>query len=313
MRINYLRLLSSALALNFFIACSSEGDPEPAIVAEEGQMAAKVDGADWTSTQTTGLFKNGYLNIVGRAQDGSSIVLAVKGTEATAYTLETEPSGSTATINTGSFTPANPSVTNATYSSIKKADGDVGGTINITAWDKEAKLVSGTFDMRVSRAKLNDDGSTPNPPQDETITVKGSFNKVPYTEDMVGPANNSASAKIDGANFTPTVVGGAKSFGKLVLSFMDSGNRTIALRIPENITTGTYDLGGFAFGDYAATYSPTASTVFDSSNGGKLTISKHDIANKRIEGTFDFNAASFPMGGETQYVITAGSFALTYN
>lgn len=304
--------LFTALAVGSLYACSGD-EPEPALVAEEGQMVARVEGETWKSAQISAFFRDGYLTISGLAEDGSALSLGIKGGAAATYQIETEPDGSTYTINSGSFTPANASLTNSTYSSIKKADGNVGGVITLTEFDSENKLVSGTFDIRVSRSKLNDDGSSPNPPEDELITMQGNFNKIPYTENISGPAGNTASAKINGNAFTPSAVGAAKSFGNLVISLTNNSNQTIGLNIPDNIAVGTYDLGSFGVAPYVATYSPTSTETFDSSNGGKLNIISHDAAAKRIEGTFNFNGTPFPMGGSTVYTITEGRFATNYH
>ncbi len=88
------------------------------------------------------------------------------------------------------------------FSSTFAADGEKVGTITITDIDQAKKTISGTFNGFAIK-----DGVS-------TEIGSGSFNKLPYTEQ----APSSMTAKIDGTDFTATVVVGATSAGYIGLN-----------------------------------------------------------------------------------------------
>lgn len=265
---------------------------------------ATVDEKEWKAAQTSAVIDEGMISIIGMDSEGNALGLSASGTTTGTYTISPSPTGME-DAHTASYTPANASMTNTTYSSIKKMEETVGGTLVITEIDEENQLISGTFTANVSR--MNQDN--------ETVTIlaitNGSFNKVKYTTEPTTGPENSFSGKLDGASFTPTIVSGMTAFGKLTLNFSNSSSQTIGLAIPADIIAGEYALSGMG-STYSATYNESQNRVYEAASG-KLTISKHDKAAKRVEGTFNFEAQPFPGSNATgTHSITEATFALTY-
>ncbi|CAN5444570.1 hypothetical protein BH11BAC2_BH11BAC2_01240 [soil metagenome] len=103
-------------------------------------------------------------------------------------------------------------------------------------------------------------------------------------------------AQVDGVGFSASdSAGGTITAGFLNVTGVASNGRTISITILSD-QKGTYDLGPAGLG--AATYqvSPTASVTYTSNasilTGGTVTISKIDLAARKISGSFHFTAAN---------------------
>lgn len=265
-------------------------------IAAAGQMIATVENQAWSSSSAAALIYDGNIAITGESADGSQTVLfvgsSVTGTFSVSGALGSAPE------NIVSFTPANANVTtNPTYSSTYSAKSGIGEII-ITEIDQTNKTITGTFNCKVSRFL----------PEEKEIEMKsGSFTKIPYTEDQGNTADNTFSAKINGAAFVPTTIGGVSGFGKITLNFA-AGNKAIAISVPDNTNIGTFNFDTFG-GNYSAVYTDN-STVYESVSGS-ITIAVHDKTSDRIEGTFNFGGELFPTGGGS-LTVTAGSFGVSY-
>lgn len=124
-------------------------------------------------------------------------------------------------------------------------------------------------------------------------------------------SNNSFFAKLDGANFVPTILYALKNTltnSISVVANRGGGAEAIGLSFPSNITPGTYNF--IAFGDYIGQYTVIPSDPGFVATSGAITISSHDTANNRVIGTFSFTATSFinPMSHQ----ITQGAFDIKY-
>lgn len=131
------------------------------------------------------------------------------------------------------------------------------------------------------------------------------------TANSTTSSNNSFFAKLNGANFVPTILLALKSnlINKIsVVANRGGGAEAIGLSFPSNITAGTYNF--VAFGDYIGQYTISSSDPEFFADSGQITIPSHDTANKRVIGTFNFTAISFT--NTISHQITQGSFDVKY-
>ena len=147
--------------------------------------------------------------------------------------------------------------------------------------------------------------------QTETkVFTSGQFS-VPYTSNNTSPSNNTFTCKLDGNNFVTTNVDGIKNSGLISLIGRRGSVENISLSLVENIAVGTHNLDNMPTGtNNVGMYVPDMSGNAYSSNPGTVTITTHNIASKRIVGTFQFTGASFL--DSSTHSITNGSFDITY-
>lgn len=276
------------------IQCSEEEVEQP--IATAGEMIATLDGKAWKSTTPAAVVANGQLMVTGLGEDGTRIDVVVSELAKKKFVVDGLIGGSTS-LNTVSLTPKNADISNPLYTSAYFETTAV-GEVTITELDETKKTISGTFTSKVTRLV----------PSETTIEIKqGSFTDITYTEGQGNIPGNTASLKVNGSAFVAAQVAGVVGFGKLTIS-MTQGTKGVTLIVPAASATGTFSLESFG-SDYSAMYID-GNTSYESTSGA-LTISKHDKAAKRIEGTFNFSGALFPTGGGTLSV-TDGNFALTY-
>jgi hypothetical protein len=126
-------------------------------------------------------------------------------------------------------------------------------------------------------------------------------------------------AKIDGLDYKPPFVTGFVSdFTQtlLITGATGSNAETIQFLVPVDISVGTYSQLNDPLADILiqAYYSPpNSSDAFDDglANVGSLVITKNDIANRIIEGTFSFTTKAAVNSG-ISWTITEGRFSVTY-
>ncbi|MDW7691230.1 DUF6252 family protein [Flammeovirgaceae bacterium SG7u.111] len=229
---------------------------------------------------------NGFTNITGRTDDGQVITITLSDDNTGVYTLEQS------SVHVAAYTEqigANAHTTNGSATA--------GGTVEITAIDKTEGWISGTFSFTLVRAIDN-----------STVSVtNGTINKV-LIGTASGGGSNSFSLKVDGTDWTATSAIAYVALGTLQISATSNdNNKTFSLSMPPTITPGTYDIE--SFGDYSAQYN-IGTSVFLTADQGKLIISKHDIQNRTIEGTFNFEASE--LIGSNTASITEGSFSVNY-
>lgn len=300
-------LLSAVVAASCVMACSDD-EPAPAITAPEGGIVATINNTEWVSSQATAIIQNGTIYIAGSHTAGSHLVLQAEGESTGTYTLETLPKDMHPQSSLASFTPENSSTSNPIFSSMQKNDPAVGGTISISEIDTENQLVSGTFEVTLSRYK--DNTGT----EDSLLIInQGSFNKIPYGNNGNGNTDNTAAALVDNQVFEIGQVSGISQNGQLILAFNSATSTSdgISLMMPAEIKPGQYEFGSLG-SSYFAIYYRGTTTQFPSESG-QLVISKHDTSKRHIEGTFHFQAAPLPgSGGTGSHLITEGEFSLTY-
>ena len=266
----------------------------PPPLSGSGSFTATIDGARFVAGKAVGAVKaSGVIVVTGQALNGEQIVLRVADSAVHSYSM-----------NIGSFTNfgAYSKDTGYAYATNQgNTAAQSGGTLNITSIDTVNKTISGTFNMRVYRQF---DG------KQKTIT-EGIFTNVSYESTALPPANakDTFRVKVDGKDFPAESISGNAFYGRITLSASDRMvTRTVGITILDDISAGTYSLGGFS-SDNIGQYNIGTATLMAASEG-KLTILEHNTTTKRIRGSFNFTAKE--MLGTSSAAITEGYFSLTY-
>lgn len=139
----------------------------------------------------------------------------------------------------------------------------------------------------------------------DTLNVqKGFFHKVPIitgsTQPEPDPEQNSLSAVIDGIDFNAQNTTAGVSNNTILINSV-SGNQTITLSFPNDITSGIYQIGEGVNAQYILD-----GETFDAATGN-ITISIHNTTTQAVSGTF-----SFVTEGDTPFVIEQGEFSIAY-
>lgn len=274
------RSLIYIMALAVMINACKKSDTKPT-----GTMSAKIETTSWNAKTITDTIAGNTVNIIGRSSDNSTITLYLDAIR-TGIFLVNDTS-----LHSANFLPVN-----GTSSYTTSYGTNSGGEINVTSINNSDSLMSGTFYF-----------TAVDPLSGATVTVtEGKFDNLNFKELMT----NYMHAEIDGTGWTAGVVNGNLALGgKLTLKGSVTNNaKFINIVVPGNILPGTYTLGGL-LSSYYGQYNPTVD-VSMYSYSGTLVITKHDTANNRIEGSFNFSALEFQ--GTTTAVISKGVFRISY-
>lgn len=180
------------------------------------------------------------------------------------------------------------------------------GEITISAIDDVNNTISGTFIFSGINLLTGD----------VKQFTKGSFTNIPKgTGTTPTASNNKFTAKVDGVLYeTISVFGTATTVLGTADLILVTGNKSftevMTLYFDGDVVPGEYDLGS----PFAQTY-PSGTYALNNTNlnigDGKVIVTIHDTATKRIAGTFEFEAS--PLTSSTpNYSITEGSFDVTY-
>lgn len=259
--------------------------------AAQGELIATVDGREFKATTQDAMFYEGDLYITAMdLSTGEMISITVASPEESTFDL-----GSNRI-----------SITSASYTTMEKSSyfsihPDAGGKITISELDMDNKTVSGTFNFK--GIKLRMDAS-----YDEVIEItSGAFNKIPFY--IPEELTNSGTAKINGNPLTFDTVYAYEAFSNFKVNMHASSNDGLLLfEIPMDITAGTYDLTG---GTWSASYSIGGDEYYPSS--GTLNITNHDTEIGLLEGSFECMVEnSSPSNGINSYNFTEGEFSIYY-
>jgi hypothetical protein len=179
--------------------------------------------------------------------------------------------------------------------------------VEITEIDTAAKTLSGTFSAALT------EGFSPGA---FVIFENGEFNDVPYTTQVTGGGGlgeGDVSFNLDGEPFvTQTVTSFSNSFAGINfinIGAFNSNQDALSINIPTATTSGTtLEYGGLAQDQFAGfTF---ANGTYLTATAGSVTVTTHDVTNKFVEGTFNFELGQF-LSPPTNS-ITNGTFAVTY-
>lgn len=245
----------------------------------------------------------GLINITGLGTDKKLITITLADSGVHRYTL------SDVTMNVAAYVDSN--LANKMAFTTNQGDYplEAGGEVNITSIDTANKKMSGTFSFKVFR-------------QMDTlqrVITEGVFTNISYAVTLP-PANSSDTfrVKIAGTQWIPPTIFSVSTPAipplspKIAISATTpTGDKTVGLTFPANITPDAYTLDFFGF-EYIGQYNPdTDPNHSQASSSGTLTILSHNTSTKRIRGNFNFHAEAL-LNPLLFTELTEGYFSVTY-
>ena len=192
--------------------------------------------------------------------------------------------------------------TSSNYASFENLNGDTyftnpygEGRVTISNYNEEAKTASGSFEFKAMIEGV------------DTIAVQNGLfyqakvlNILEDDEIIIDPVTNAGTfvCHIDGNPFNPFNVSAIVSSDLIVIKGF-TGNKSITIKLPVDVETGSYPLPRMGF----SAYYEDGDGLQDSTSGNMI-IFTHDFINKKIKGTFFFLTAT--------KTITLGQFNVTY-
>lgn len=267
------------LVLLGLASCKKDND-------DGGSMTAKVDGVAWSADIVGATIIGDVMNITGQTNAGETITITIQDNQPDTFYLDGgHPHAAAYVPHTGAsgFTTNSP--------------GGFGVAV-VSEINQSSKTLSGRFELFVV-----------NPATGEQKQIsEGQFSDVTFETQAPITGNSTLSCKIDGQTFSPASVIATASGGKIIIAANSPDlNKTIGITVPAGAVTGSHDFE--FFGDYVGQYNINQST-FLIADSGKVTISKHDLTNHILEGTFEFSATDLMF--TTSADITAGTFKVFY-
>lgn len=277
-----LPILASALFILCFARCQENvPEPEPA-----GAMSAIIASENWEADLLEASYRNGRLALTGSALDERAVTVNLQLDGSVPQTIAL-------TRNSISALAYSPIEGAAPY--LSNAGGSAGGVVQITALDTVEEWVSGTFQATCVRLQSA-----------ESVQISdGFFARVPYTDTLSPIVGNGLQAKIDGAAWQPDTVQTVVEAGAVAIAAEKAAGQRIVLSIPDSANPGDYDLD--PSGEFSAAYFPAPGTELPAVSG-QLSIEKFDKDNRRVEGTFYFDAAA----GSQSATVSEGAFGINY-
>ncbi len=250
-------------------------------------MSAIIDSVSWTADQSGCTVTNGITGVAGTKAQGQTITLTVSQLALGGFGMDNQ-----STINVASVVDGN-----VTYTT-NSAQG-CHGQMYISEINTTDSVISGTFSFKAY-----------SPFGKGFIEVtEGKFSNLPFTNELPATPDNSLVVDIDGSTFTPATVYTAVMMGKIMITASDAQmTKTVGITIEGDLEAGTYDMGGM-FGSVIGQYN-LGTTVIMIANEGEMIITKHDMGNNILEGTFEFEASE--MIGANSASLTNGSFVVNY-
>ncbi|MFC7357343.1 DUF6252 family protein [Jejudonia soesokkakensis] len=299
MKINKLLLLPLLfVSLVFFTACDNEPlegtfITEVVVEAEPGEFVCMTGEVDFfAETISATFFSDGRFVISGQNTEGESIAMQVADGGLGGFNL----TQGGASINGAVYIASGDPVPFTTAVSLGGS-----GTLNISLFDTDAQLVSGTFDFTAARPLLDDNGD-PMVDDDgnvlsETIEISnGSFAEIPFTiEEGTGMPSDNFGCDVNTNNFDiieldvdRVVIADVPVIKILATS---STGATVRLDIPEAIGVGTFEMVQISDGtELIGIYKAGPSETSLSSNPGTITITTLDLETGELVASFEFTA-----------------------
>lgn len=300
-KIKLLPIFAILFSSLIFTGCDGDGDSDNVPV---GTFKVDFDGQTFVAETTQAIVNEEYISITG-FKSGTGEVFQ--------FTI---PNGTVGTYNWNGYDgysiPAplaliyNSGDDSDVYIAASDEQGEFSGVENyvdtaelkITSINTSNNTITGTF--KFTGIRYNMDTNT----FETKVFSNGSFN-LTYAADSIPVNTNTFFAKINGQDFAPTSISAYKLGGMLYLIGRKGPIENIFLVVNQNIAPGTYNIELYGTG-------PQATYILDNSaqgtfpgDGGTVVISSHNLSQKRIIGTFQFQATS-------SYNVTQGSFDIKY-
>ena len=299
-------LLILSLFVGLLIGCSKEFSQENGNMpgGTQGQVTgdfrAKIDGEQWIANKASAASRmNGLISLMGLSSQGKQVIITLTDSGAKTYTLNSN------SLHFAAYVDSTDANRNAYTTNQSNQDSLAGGKVTITRIDVVNKTISGNFIFKVYRMQ---DGKK------KTFT-EGTFNNISYGT-ALPPANDRDTfrVKLNGVAWASASIISVNTFGKINITSSDAGNtQNVSLSLNESITVGNaYTWTGY--GDNLSIYNagllnPPISYL---GSGGNLTILEHNTSTKRIRGTFNFVANTFPTPTPPAAIFTEGYFSVKY-
>lgn len=295
MRIRFLHMVA-VLALMAVFSCRKETSVENPGGAP-GTFVAEIDGVHWEATDSmkAASMLAGLINISGVSVDHKQLSITLNDTVLGVYILNQ------LSTSVGVY-QNNDSTGQYAFASNQSSDTSLaGGRVTVTEIDRVNQTISGTFSFNAY-----------SDPNSRAVKIReGEFLKIPYTNTLP-PANtgDTMSAFIDGQPWVAASIQALVLDNQLVIGgSASSGVNAVSLFMPYDIMPGSYPLD-FTGIIYFGVYFPTSSQTLVSSSGN-LVIQQHDQANKKITGTFHFQAVDL-LGQRQPSQFSEGYFSVQY-
>jgi len=322
-------MLLAFLAFQFF-SCENEPltgnfpDPTNQNGAEEGQFMANVAGQQFVAVSANAvLYESNKLEIKGLKGNGESITISVANATVGTFNLKWDGQSS----NYASYTDDVPE--SMAYVSLEAGGGT--GELRITELDPVANTVTGTFEFKGVRIKMDSEG---NPVLDgnglpvmESIDVSnGVFNSIAYVPgegegDGDGDGDplpeNEFFAKVRDVDFVPDSLSVTEPVNggipMIKIEALNSAHELIRLDIPKHLGVGTFDMESISDGTkLIGLYSDNMGGANLTSNPGRIKITEFDLVAGKLVATFNFTATD-PLGVDTRSVrIKNGAFTIYF-
>ena len=291
----FFHIVVSVLAVLAFFSCRKETSIENPLKDVSGTFVAEIDGVHWEAADSmrAAAIVAGVINISGVSADNKQISITLNDTVTGVYAL------SLLTTSSGLYRDNTSGQSFVTHGC--NDTSLAGGQVTVTEIDRVNQTISGTFSFNA----YNDDYGK------EVKVTNGEFEHIPYTSSLPpADAGDTMSATLNNNFWTAGAIQGIAIDNQLVIAGSSlNGLNAVSLFMPADIVPGSYTLD-YSSDTYFAAYFPTVNVSLMSFSGN-LVIQEHDLANKRIVGKFDFQAAD-PTGQGQALPVTGGYFSVQY-
>ncbi len=250
----------------------------------KNEFTAKVNGKSWKAGVVVCNIEISSMEFFGIADDKNGIKIIINAA----------PAEGTFNISQHSGHKIIYGPSEATYT-LGKEDA---GKVIITKYDKERKLISGTFEITLTDAKSGK----------KVNITNGAFTNLAFYDK---PKNTSEfKAKMNGANWAWVANSQHVSGDTAFISCSGSNKMFLHIKFPKNTAPGEYIIT--ADGDISSYYKSyeNRNDAGLKAKAGKLIISENNSKERTISGRFEIEMADEK--GQTKVKFTDGSFSMVY-
>jgi uncharacterized protein DUF6252 len=289
----------------------STGQPNTA----KGKITMTINGKPWVADKNAfASMLQGITGIYGQSHDGKTFLITLFTTTTGEYHLDQN------SMHAAAWSDSMETSSNAYTTNQGTTAADAGGKVFLTLIDAGKKTISGTFHFNMFRDQDNGrqtivDGKFENlsygtpDPTDGTGGTGGGTGGTGGGTGGGTTTGNSMVVSIDGSVYTPKTVMGALIMENVMISGTQTdGTKAVGFTVPKDIIPGSYELSLFT--GYVAVYNVGLNDSY-AAESGKLVITEHNKATKKMRGTFAFKAINLQTG--TKKELTNGSFSVTYD
>jgi hypothetical protein len=264
------------------ISCKKEETKDTIINETRTSMYANIDGENWQAINTECILTKSGIEISGVGQGIPAISFLIADTIPGTHMLNINSD------NIGFLIDGYKQYT--TYD-----DAFAHGSVIFTSINMVDSVISGSFNF-IGHSVFNNTYST---------VSDGVFLNLPLTVQLDN-LSDSLIVDIDGTTFFATKISAYIQDDILAISGSDDADSlTVTIQLPFDTPVGNYSFS--ELGSYTGIFTTDSVWV---SQTGNLIITKNNIANKHIEGTFEFEAKEFHTGDIKSF--TNGLFTVDY-